>query len=239
MCTVGALSVAAVAVADSIGTKAVKPVSATLTATTVLGSKTRSFTTPDGQLTATALDLSGNATSSEPALNGPARLRLATVVDTGKGAGAVEGNLRIDTSAGRDTIARFDGVYLSGKVHGLLRGSAERPFQRLLANLSGDLALGSTPGLSNGKIGGTDAGGGAVLVQPGRCPAKAAEERVEATGTVSAVSSTSITVAGVTCSVPSSLAERVGKLKPGDRAEITCRREGSELVLIRVEGKKK
>lgn len=238
-CAAGSLAAAGAAVADSIGTRAVKPVTATFSATTVLSSKTRSCATPAGQITASTLDLSGTATSAEAALNGPLRLRVAAVVDSAAKAGVVEGALRIDAPGERDTIARLDAVYRDGHVHGLLRGSAQRPLQRLVADVSADLALSPAPAVTNGKIGATDGGGGAVLVQPGRCPTASAEERVEATGQVTAVSSTSITVAGITCSVPAELAARVARLAVGDRARITCRRQGSELVLVKVDRKKR
>lgn len=236
-CAAAAVAAAGVAVAGSIGTSAIKPVTATFAATTVLGSKVRTCTTPAGTLTVTALDLSGSTASSDPALNGSARIRLTAVVDTAKQAGVVEGVLRIDTHGARDTIARLDGVYANGRVHGLLRGSAERPFQRLAANVSADFS--ASTGLTNGRIGDTVAGGGAVLVQPGRCPAEAAREKVEATGTVSAVSDTSITVAGVSCSVPASLVEEVRKVKVADRVRISCRSENGQLVLTEIVGRKK
>lgn len=226
--SVAALAGAAIAAADSIGTRALKPVSATFTATGVAKSSTRTCVGPSGSISATTLDVNGSAASADPALNGPVRVRLKSVVDPARQIGTVEGSLRFAIPGAPDTIARLEGVYSAGKLHGLLRGSAQRPFQRLLANVSADIGM---SGLTNGKIGGTDGGGGALLLQPGRCQVASAQQ-VVATGLVSSVTETAITVAGITCSMTAEQHRRIGDaIRVGDRAKMTCRLEDGKLQL--------
>lgn len=225
---------AGVAVADSIGSKAIKPASATVGVTSVVQKKLRTCSGSDGTLSSATLEIGGTAASSEPSLNGPAKLTLNGVVDSGRDAGTVSGSLRIDVASGRDTVARFAGVYAKGKIHGLLEGSAAKPYQRVRANLSADFNA-ATGQLSNLKIGQTDAGGAAVLIQPGTCKATpTVAQRVEVTGIVSAVSPEAITVAGVTCFFPQNAKPVPGMptvLHEGDRVEMTCAMQNQRLVV--------
>lgn len=225
------LTAAAVAAADSIGTRAIRPVTATFAATNVVKSTTKSCVGPGGTISATTLDVNGTATSAEPALNGPVRLRLNSVVDTAKQIGTVAGSFRVVRAGMPDTIARLDGVYSAGKLHGVLRGSAARPFQHLLGNVSADV---STAGVANGKIGATDAGGGALLAQPGRCNT-GGRQVVVASGLVSSLTDTAITAAGVTCSMTAEQRRRLGnRIEVGDRVRMTCRLKDGALTLDKV-----
>ncbi|MER3410815.1 MAG: hypothetical protein C4306_12265 [Thermoleophilia bacterium] len=79
-CAAAALA-AGVAVADSIGTSAIKPVTATFPGTTVLGRKVRTCTTPAGPLTATALDLSESGTALRPTGQNPSRFGVSPSSD--------------------------------------------------------------------------------------------------------------------------------------------------------------
>jgi hypothetical protein len=222
------LVAAGVAVADSIGTRAIKPVGATFTATTVNSSSTRTCQGSEGPISMTTLDLSGTSASADAALNGPVRIRLTSTVDTVRQIGTVDGSLRVVISGAPDTTTRLEGVYSAGKLHGLLRGTAARLYERVLGNVSASLG---GNGLTNGKIGGTDAGGGALLRQPGTCK-KPAAEWVVATGIISALTDTSITVATTTCSMDAQQRRHIGdRFKVGDRAKMTCRIRDGKLML--------
>ncbi len=234
-----ALAGAGVAVAHSIGGKNIKPVSATFTATTVSNSATATCTNSDGTVVLTKADYSGTSTSSDPGLNGPITLRILSLINTTKNLGVLAGKLRIDTASADDTVAAFQAVYSGGQVNGLGSGPAPASPGRLLGNLSASFS--AAGGFTNGKVGGTAAGGAAVMIAPGGCQPGQAQgqvrQRAEAKGTVTAVSQTSITVAGLTCAVPPALAEKVSKLKVGDRAEIRCEQFNNQLTLVKVEKK--
>src|SRR5258705_522844 len=93
----------------------------------------------------------------------------------------------------------------------------------------------STKGLYTG--GGT-AGGAAVELGPGRCQStKTVNERSEAKGIISAVSSSSITVAGLTCAVPANLQSKVAGLAVNGHAEIKCSLVNAVNTLTRVEAR--
>jgi len=224
-----ALTGTGVAVADDIDTKAIEPVSATFAATNVLESTSRTCTNATGTFVQTSAHYSGTAASSQPSLNGPLRLRVTSLVNQPKTLGSLHGTARIDTSAARDTVLRFDAVYSNGQVNGFASGHAPAPLKRVLANLSA--SFDAAGGFTNGRIGDTAAGGAAVALQPGRCRT-VGRERVEARGIVSALSREAITVASVTCVVPPRLADRVARLRVGDRAVIRCELIDGRLTLI-------
>jgi len=221
-----ALALAGLAVADDVGPKAIKAVNATFTATGVSSSRTRTCTNADGTFAVTSASYSGMATSSDASLNGAVTLKARSVINTSKNLGTVDGALRIVMSSGGRTEAHFTAVYQNGQLAGLATGHAADPYSRLLANMSATFS--ATGGFANGKLGSTG-GGGAVELQPGRCePTKTPKpvaERSEARGTVSAISATSITVGGLTCTIPANttLAAKVAKLAMGSRASIECR----------------
>ena len=229
-----ALAVAGVAVGKGIEVQSVKQVSATFTATSVTNSSTRTCTNSDGTFAITRAEYTGIATSSEPTLSGQIRLNVQSLINTTKNLGTLSGKLRIDTASSRDTTARLDAIFANGQVHGLASGRVKDPS----ASLLGDVSAGFTAagGFTNGKLGGTDAGGAAVQLLRGACRStqSQASQRIRARGSVTAVSATSITVAGVTCAVPSRLAERVSKLKAGDVAEIRCELLNNQQTLTRV-----
>ena len=227
---------AGAAIAAGIGTKAVKPTAATLAVQSSVQKQLQTCGSENGTLVSGTVEARATATSSEPSLNGPARLMLTGAIDKGRNAGTFGGTLRIDVASGRDTLATFAGVYANGELHGLLAGRARKPFERLIANMSADLNP-STGQLSNIKIGQTDGSGGAVLLQPGNCtPRRAVKERVDVTGFVTAVSRDSITVAGVTCfsrdAKPVSGAPAI--IREGDRVRMSCVFENERLIVERV-----
>jgi hypothetical protein len=218
--------------------KSATAVAAKFDATTVGSSQTRSCTTSDGKtITTTKATYTGNATGASD-LSGPITLDTRSVINTTDGVGTVTGKLKISATAG-DTTAHFSLIYDHGNVAGLAEGHAATPDTKLLGNLSAGFS--TTGGFSGGKLGGGTNGGSAVELGPGRCePTKSEQERNEATGNVTAVTSTSITVAGVTCSIPANLAAMLQNLnlKVGDRVEIHCSVSNGATTLVKVERKR-
>jgi len=216
------------------GTKSAKSVAGTFTATTASQVQTRTCTTSDGKTIASTEGVYTGTAAGDADFTGPATLRARSLINSTDGIGVVSGTLRIDVASGGDTVAHFDTVYSAGQIAGLASGHAQDPHARLLANLSS--AFSAAGGFSNGKLGGTS-GGAAVELGPGSCePSHTLKEKSEARGTVTAVSSTSITVAGLTCLVPTSLQAKVAGLM-GARAEIHCMLIGGVNTLVRVEKK--
>ena len=233
-----ALAAAGLALGNGIdGGKTAKAVTGTFTATTASKVDTRTCTTADGQtLVSTNGTYTGTA-AGDPDLTGAATIQARSTINTTDGIGVVSGSLRIDVSAGADTRANFDAVYAGGQVAGLASGHAHDPQVALLANLSS--AFTASGGFSSGKLGGTT-GGAAVEVRPGRCaPAATVKETSRASGTITAASSASITVAGLTCAVPATLAAKVAALTTGGRAEIRCSLVSGVNTLVSVDAKKK
>ena len=229
---VAALVSAQLAVAVGLhNTKSVKKVVGTFTATNASWTKTKTCTTTDGKTIAVTNGRYSGTAAGDPDLAGPIRLAARSVINTTDGVGFVDGRFRIDVP-GRDTVANFTAVFDHGALAGFAKGQARTPHARLLANLSAGFS--SSGGFTDGKIGDA-AGGSAVEVGPGTCEPKPAIEKSSARGTVSALSQTSITVAALTCSIPSSLAARVNsRFKVGDRAEIHCRLISGDNALIRI-----
>jgi hypothetical protein len=232
-----ALAATGLAVAHGIeGAKSAKAVASTFTAT-ASSTSTRTCTTAEGKvLTITSGRYTGMA-SGDPDLTGPITLSARSTVNTTDGVGVVEGQLKIDVAAGRDTSAGYAAVYDHGNIAGLAVGRAHDPHARLIGNLSAGFSAAS--GFTSGKIGGGTAGGGAVELGPGSCNAsKTPAEKSEAKGSISALSTGSITVAGLTCLLPADKATDVNaKFKVGDRAEIKCALANGQNTLTRIEKK--
>jgi hypothetical protein len=161
-----ALVVTGLAIAHGGGAKATTSVAATFTAAPA-DTKTRTCTTPDGTFELTTGVYRGQASSSDPHLNGALRIRAHSVVNTTKGLGWIHGQIRIDTAGRRDTVAQLRLVYEAGKVHGLATGHVGRPHAALLANVSA--AFSRSTGFTDGKVGDTAADGGAILLRRGGC----------------------------------------------------------------------
>ncbi len=155
-----------------------------------------------------------------------------STIDTTDDIGVVNGTLRVGK-----TDTHFTAVYDHGTIAGTASGHGATPHVQLLANVSAGFT--TAGGFASGKIGGGTGAGSAVELTPGACapskPTPPAHESSSAEGTVSAVSSTSITVSGLTCTVPTSLAAKVTALHVGDRAEIRC----ALGALVRIEAKTK
>ena len=219
--------------------KTAKAVAGTFTATTVANSQTRSCTTVDGKtITSTNATYTGTA-SGDPDLTGAATLQVRSTVNSTDGVGVLNGRLKIAASDG-DTVAQLDAVYDHGNVAGVASGHAATRRVTLLANLSAGFS--AAGGFTGGKLGGGTTGGAAVEIGPGKCapskPGKPITEKSEARGSVSALTSTSITVGGLTCTIPSTLTAKAGTFKVGDRAEINCSLVGGVNTLVKIDARK-
>jgi len=219
--------------------KSVTAVAGTFTATTVGNSQTRTCTTTDGKTIAiTNATYTGTATSTTSAdLSGNATVQLRSTINTTDGVGVATGKLKIAASGG-DTVTHFDAVYNGGSIAGLASGHAASPHATLLANLSAGFS--ASGGLTDGKLGGGTTGGSAVETGPAKCaPSKQSSDTVTAHGSVTALSTTSVTVAGVTCTIPASLAAKVSSvLTLLGRAEIKCSVANSVNTLVKASAQK-
>lgn len=231
-----ALIGAGIAVAHEGQSKSVKQVSAQFTATTAGNVRTETCTGSDGSYATTHGEWTGTSTSSdEPTLNGKATIDADAIVNTTSGVGTISGRLRIDTSDGHHTSATFDAVDTNGTIAGLAEGRNADQGAKLLANLSA--SFDAAGGFSNGKLGGGTLGGNAVLVGQGGCTPQPAPkpETIDVHDAITAVSSTSITAAGVTCAVPSTLSSAVGSLQVGNLVELKCIATNGTNTLQKVE----
>jgi hypothetical protein len=217
-----ALVATSVAVAHGIdGAKTAKAVAATFSASA--GATTsRTCTTTDGKtITVTDGKYTGTATG-DTNLTGAITLRVRSVINTTDKVGTVNGAFRIDAT-GRDTMGAFSTVYDNGAIAGLTTARAHDPGARIVGNLSAtfDPASGFATG---SKIGGGTNGGSAVELGRGSCkPSQTQHERSAARGAISALSTESVTVAGLTCNLPSDKSADINaKFKTGDNVEIRC-----------------
>jgi hypothetical protein len=231
----GILALATCGIAVGTGLRAAKTakvVAGTFMATTASQTETRTCTTPDGKIIAASRGKYLGAANGDPDLTGRIVLEVHSLINTTDDVGVVHGRLKIDVASGRDTTAHYDAVYDHGALAGLARGHAHLPAVQLLANMSAGFS--TVGGFTDGKLGGS-AGGSALELGPGRCaPHRPVREVSGARGTVSAVSPSSLTVAGLSCAVPAALADKVGRLAVGDHAEIRCELVGGTNTLFRV-----
>jgi hypothetical protein len=227
-----ALATAPLAVAIGLhNSKSVKKVGGTFTATTASWTKTKTCTTTDGKTISITDGRYTGTALGDPDLAGPIRLAARSVINTTDGVGFVDGRFRIDV-AGRNTAANFTAVYDHGVLAGFAKGQARTPYARLLANISAGFT--ATGGFTDGKIG-NSTGGSAVEVGPGSCQPKAPAEKSSAIGTISLLNASSITVAALPCTIPSSMSAQVNsRFKVGDRAEIHCKLINSDNTLVRI-----
>jgi hypothetical protein len=232
-----ALCSASFAVAHGIGgTNSVQAVAGTFTAQAA-STSTRTCTTTDGKTVVVTDGRYTGAASGSPDLTGPITLNTRSVINSSDDIGLVNGRLKIDVAGGHDTNASYTAVYDHGTLVGLATGKAHNPSVRLIANLSASFS--ATAGFSSGKLGGSTPGGSAVEVGYGKCKTdRTVAQRSEARGTISALSPTSITVAGLTCAIPSDRSAGVNaKFKTGDVAAIHCALVGTQNTLTKIDGK--
>lgn len=239
---IAALLVALVATGYAVangmeGAKSAKAVAGTFAATGT-STSSRSCTTTDGKTIVVTDGKYTGAATGDPDLTGAITLRAHSVINTTDNVGVVSGALRIDQSSGRDTEAAYSAVYDHGSIAGLAVGRAHSPSARLLGNVSAGFSAAS--GFTGGKIGGGTSGGAAVELGGGSCKAsRPVAEKSEAHGTISALSAGSITVAGLTCAIPSDKSTDVNsKFKQGDVAQIRCSLVSGVNTLTDINGKK-
>ncbi len=230
-----ALVASSVAVAHGIGgARTASAVAGTFSASAGNVS-TKSCTTTDGKsITITNGTYTGTATG-DATLTGAVTIRTQSVINTTDDVGTVGGQLKIDVSGGSNTNAVFSAVYDHGSIAGLATGRGHQT--ALVGNLSATFS--PTTGFTSGKIGGGTAGGSAVEFGSSSCkPSGPTTERSQARGTISALSTTSITVAGLTCAIPSDQASDINaKYKVGDAAKIECTFAGGQNTLTEINGK--
>jgi hypothetical protein len=225
------------AVADGIeGAKSANAVVGTFAAT---GSSTssRTCTTTDGKTVVVTDGKYTGASAGASDLTGAITVRARSVINTTDNVGVVSGSLKIGQTSGGNTEANYTAVYDHGAIAGLATGRGHGPSARLIANLSATFSASS--GFTGGKLGGGTSGGSAVELGAGSCkPARTTPEKSEARGTISALSSSSITVAGLTCAIPSDKSADVNaKFKMNDVAEIHCALVSGTNTLTQIEGK--
>ena len=235
---VAALVAASIAVADGGfgGGQTASAVAGTFTATSSNVS-TRTCTTSDNKtIVVTNGKYTGTATGA-PDLTGAITLEARSVLNTTDKVGTVSGLFRIDVSGNGNTNAAFSSVYDGGSIAGLAVGRAHGPHAGLLGNLSATFDPSS--GFTNGKIGGGTSGGSAVELSQASCQGSSStHERADARGSISAISAQSITVAGLTCAIPSDQSSDVNsKYKQGDVVAITCAYDNGQNTLTRIQGK--
>lgn len=227
------------AVADGIeGAKSANAVAATFSATGS-STSTRTCTTTDGKTVVVTSGQYTGVAAGDPNLTGPITLRARSLINTTDNVGLVTGTLTINQASGGNTKANYSAVYANGTIAGLANGRAHGPSAKLIANMSAGFS--PTAGFTGGKLGGGTAGGSAVEVGGSSCkPSTTTRERSEAHGSISALSSTSITVAGLTCAVPSDTSADVNaKYKTGDTVQIKCALQSGQSTLTSIGAKKR
>lgn len=181
---------------------------------------TRTCTGVDGTYVITKAVYTGTATGL---YNGAsARLRLHSTVNTTEGIGLAKGSLQLRSGDSLQAKAHLVGVIKGGTLSGVLTGRDVRGSDRghLVANFSATLGSGSIA-LTAGD---GSAANDAVLFGGTGC----GESTISgALGTVSAISSTSVTVTtsggSVTCSLTAEQAAKLAdRIHVGDRVSIRC-----------------
>jgi hypothetical protein len=237
---VAALVSASIAVAhDGFGLGGSNPtaVAATFAATqtktstrTCTTSDNRTIVVTDGTYTGTA---AGDAT-----LAGALSIHARSVIDTTNKVGLVTGQFRIDTSGQPNARGAFQAVYSAGQIAGLATGRAGASHTALVANLSA--AFDPSTGFADGsKLGGGTSGGNAVELTPKACKQSdkpPTHERSSAHGAISALSAGSITVAGLTCDLPSG-SDVSTKYHTNDVVAIECELSNGHNTLTKIGSK--
>lgn len=184
------------------------------TATSVSGTASRSC----GPLTSTS------ATYSGPAMT----ISAHSTIDARTGMGIVTGTLSSPTVTGQ-----FSAVYDHGVISGTTTGHAgTRP---LVASLTATFDPAS--GFTKGVIGGRNPVGTAVLGSS--CASPPEKQLRRAQGIVTASNADEITIGGLTCAVPPSLAVTVAfNYVSGSWASITCSVSTGRATLVAIRGKR-
>jgi hypothetical protein len=235
---VAALVATSIAVANGGfgGGQTAEAVAGTFSATSSNVSSRTCTTSDNKTIVVTSGKYTGTATGDAD-LTGAITIQARSVVNTTDKIGTVDGVMKIDVSGNGETTAAFSSVYDGGSLAGLAVGRARGPHARLLGNISA--TFDPSTGFSGGKIGGATSGGSAVELAGASCSGSStSNERASARGTISALSAQSITVAGLTCAIPSDQSSDVNsKYKQGDTVAISCSYENGQSTLTRIQGK--
>jgi hypothetical protein len=237
-----ALGCTGLAVAHGLDSKSVKLVSASFTVSPSGSVKTSTCTGSDGTYAITKGTYTGTISgASDGNLNGPVTVDAQSLVNTSTNTGVVTGRIRFGSSD--DNRANFEAVYSGsgGNLAGLAEGHVNASNAALLGNISSTFNATSGGFTSPIKLGGTS-GGDAVEITRGGCqptpPPK--PERIHVVGGVtlgSGTPPTTLTVAGVTCNIPSDLQSKIGALglTNGTRVEMDCTASGGTNTLTKLE----
>ena len=232
-----ALTLAGIAVAklSATGTEAV---SATFDATNVVRASTHTCTGVDGTYEITRAVYSGNAHSTDAALDGPIRIRVVSVYNTTEQLGSLDA-VYWTTVLGRRAQGHLTAVNSNGTLDGFLRGRVSRPYGRLYGGVSSSWSR--TGGFTNGKLGGGGSSADVALVLehrpcvPSPRPADRSV-RLHVKGTIDALSSTSISVkpedgsAVQSCAI-TTISPGTSRFAQGDKVAMNCATLAGTLTL--------
>lgn len=184
------------------------------TATSVNGTATRIC----GTVTATSATYAGAG----------ARIVARSTIDSRTGTGVVTGTLETAT-----ITARFSAVYDHGVLSGVASGHMGD--RTVVANLSA--AFSPAGGFTAGVLGGRGDGGGAAVLAS-TCSAPPQKVLRRAQGIVEVATTSVITLGGLTCIVPPTLAMKlIVTYTPGTWAAITCSVSNGQTTLVTIRGK--
>jgi hypothetical protein len=222
-----ALVAAGVAVAHGIeGARTATAVSSTFTAAAGNVQSNTCTTSDNKTIVSTRGTYTGTSNGSTD-LTGAITIDAKSVINSTDDVGTVSGRVKI----GDGTKANFSAVYDHGNLAGLAVGHTKAP-AALLANLSATFS--TTSGFGSGKIGGGTGAGSAVEIGRASCASSSpTHERSSARGTISAISASSITVAGLTCTTPNDL---TSQYKVNDTVSIDCSYANGTNTLTKISG---
>lgn len=183
-------------------------------ATSVSGTSTRTC----GRVTATSATYSGAATT----------IAARSTIDSHTGMGVVTGTLKTATMT-----ARFSAVY----DHGTLDGTAFGHIRSHVLVASLEAVFSPASGFTQGVIGGRGPGGAAVLGPA--CAAPPQKILRHAQGIIAVANAAQVTIGGLTCHVPTTLAIKVAAGYPaGSWAAITCAVSNGATTLVTIRAKR-
>jgi hypothetical protein len=235
---VAALVPTSIAVANGgfgVGASNPTAVAATFSATQTKTS-TRTCTTSDNRTIVITDGTYAGAATGDATLTGAITIRARSVIDTTNKVGLVTGQFGIGTSGHPNARGAFQAVYSAGQIAGLATGRAGS-HTTLVANLSSTFDP-STGFQSGSKLGGGTSGGNAVELTPKACKQSSQQttthQRSSAHGSISALSGGSITVAGLTCDLPSG-SDVSTTYKTNEVVAIQCELSNGHNTLTKIE----
>jgi hypothetical protein len=158
-----ALAAAGVAAAGYRHLQSTQAAAATFDAASVSHASSRTCVASDGTYRETTATYTGNASSSDPRLNGPLTIRAHSVVNTTSHLGWVDASFRVHGAAHGTLHAAISG---DGAVGGLT-GEVEHPEARLVASVSSGFS--QDGGFAAGSLGTGSANGAGVVFRRGAC----------------------------------------------------------------------